>query len=350
MNTSKTPLRLVFMGTPPFAATIFRHIHTWTKKQGLAVDLIAAYCQPDRPSGRGKSIKPCAVKEAANELGVPVYQPINFREEADVKILSDLKPDLLLVAAYGLLLPQKVLDIPSLGPFNVHASLLPKYRGAAPIQRAIMQGENTTGITIMRMEAGLDTGPMLLQKALVIGKDDTSGTLHEELADLGAELLLEFLDLTMNKAMPPSIVQDDSKATHAAKLTKADGFIDFSQKGSAVHAQMRGVLPWPGAQAVLHLEGRAPLPVKLELGTFFASHTLNDAPLAEALPFNEEELQEKACGSLLGLYKDALAFKVLDGLYLIKRLRPSGKGEMSAADFARGYGAFGFAEVLQSEG
>lgn len=172
------PLRIVFMGTPDFAASILRAVAAW---EGGTVE--AVYAQPDRPAGRGKKLKAPATKEAALELGIPVYQPLNFKTDDAVRTLRDLAPDVLVVAAYGLLLPQCVLDIPRCGAYNVHASLLPRHRGAAPIQRALMEGDAVTGVTIMRMEAGLDTGPMLLQQAVSIEPDDTAGTLFEVLAE-----------------------------------------------------------------------------------------------------------------------------------------------------------------------
>ena len=169
MAAPEQKMRVVFMGTPDFAATVLRHVAAWP-----GCEVVAAYCQPDRPAGRGHKLQPPAVKVLAQELGIPVFQPLNFKDEADRAALAGLRPDALVVAAYGLILPQSVLDIPTIGPFNVHGSLLPQYRGAAPIQRAIMDGNHLTGISIMRMERGLDTGPMLLQRALGIGIDDTA--------------------------------------------------------------------------------------------------------------------------------------------------------------------------------
>ena len=188
MAAPEQKMRVVFMGTPDFAATVLRHVAAWP-----GCEVVAAYCQPDRPAGRGHKLQPPAVKVLAQELDIPVFQPLNFKDEADRAALAGLRPDALVVAAYGLILPQSVLDIPTIGPFNVHGSLLPQYRGAAPIQRAIMDGNHLTGITIMRMERGLDTGPMLLQRALGIGIDDTAATMHDELADLGGRLMVEVL-------------------------------------------------------------------------------------------------------------------------------------------------------------
>ena len=242
MAAPEQKMRVVFMGTPDFAATVLRHVAAWP-----GCEVVAAYCQPDRPAGRGHKLQPPAVKVLAQELGIPVFQPLNFKDEADRAALAGLRPDALVVAAYGLILPQSVLDIPTIGPFNVHGSLLPQYRGAAPIQRAIMDGNHLTGITIMRMERGLDTGPMLLQRALGIGIDDTAATMHDELADLGGRLMVEVLRQYADGDPSTPIPQEEALATYAAKLTKADGHIDWDEDAAVIHARIRGVTPWPGA-------------------------------------------------------------------------------------------------------
>ena len=174
-------MKIVFMGTPDFAAVILQRLIAFDDCQ-----IVGVYTQPDRPAGRGMKIEPSAVKKLALEHALPVFQPLNFKEAAALDELRALQPDLLVVAAYGLILPQAVLDVARLAPLNIHASLLPRYRGAAPIQRAIMAGEQISGVSIMRMQATLDTGPVYLQRALAIGIDDTSATLHDELAALPA--------------------------------------------------------------------------------------------------------------------------------------------------------------------
>lgn len=317
MTASKQPLRVVFMGTPGFAATVLRHVAAWP-----GCEVAAAYCQPDRPAGRGHKLQPPAVKVLAQELGIPVFQPVNFREEADRAALAALRPDALVVAAYGLILPQAVLDIPAIGPFNVHGSLLPQYRGAAPIQRAIMDGNKLTGITIMRMERGLDTGPMLAQRAVGIGIDDTAATLHDELADLGGRLMVEVLQQIAEGNPPTPIPQDGSLATHAAKLTKADGHVGWDEDATALHARIRGVTPWPGAQTVFLLPGRDPLPVLLQPGRTGATFP------AEARP---------APGTILGLREGGLVMACADGEYILSTLKPAGGKPMSAEAFWNGY-------------
>lgn len=317
MSAAQKPLRIVFMGTPDFAATVLRHVADWP-----GGEVVAAYCQPDRPAGRGHKLQPPAVKVAAQERGIPVYQPLNFKDEADRAALAALRPDALVVAAYGLILPQAVLDIPTIGPFNVHGSLLPQYRGAAPIQRAIMDGNKLTGITIMRMERGLDTGPMLSQRALGIGIDDTAATLHDELADLGGRLMVEVLQQYADGDPTTPIPQDDALATHAAKLTKADGHIGWDEDAEVLHARMRGVTPWPGAQTVFLLPNRDPLPVLLQPGR--PGETYADGP-------------RPAPGTIVGLRGGKLLIACRDALYELSTLKPAGSKPMSAEAFWNGY-------------
>ncbi len=318
---------IVFMGTSPFAATILQHIHEWIVSTSAAAQghLAAVYCQPDRPAGRGHKLTPPPTKILAETLGLPVLQPLNFREQHDRDALAAFKPHVLVVAAYGLLLPQTVLDIPTYGAINVHASLLPQHRGAAPIERALIQGDTQTGITIMRMEAGLDSGPMIKQKALGIGLDDTAADLHAELAQLGGQLMSETLaQLIATQTTLPHIEQDHTRATYAAKLNKQDGFIDWTQPVHAVHAQIRGTTPRPGARTVLHINGTA-VPVQLEAGRYgvdFAS------PLPTPTP---------TPGTVLGLDREALLIACADKAYRVAALRPAGRKTMNAVAFWNGY-------------
>lgn len=332
-----TLVNIVFMGTPDFAATVLGRVAEWARaKSGR--QLVGVYCQPDRPAGRGHKVQASAVKTLARKLDLPVFQPLNFREAADRDQLAALKPDVLVVAAYGLLLPQSVLDIPRLGPFNVHGSLLPRYRGAAPIQRCLMNGDKVTGVTIMRMEKGLDTGPMVLQRALGIGIHDTAATLYEELAQLGGRLMVEVLE-GLESGAPLSLVpQDDAQASHAAKLTKADGEVDWREPAWTVHARLRGVTPRPGGRTTLRLieadaegggEHWRELPVLLEPG--FPGEAYADtapAPYADVAP---------APGTVLGLVNGRLAIACADAPYLVERLRPADRGLMEAAAFWNGY-------------
>lgn len=322
-------MRIVFMGTSPFAADILRRLHRFAAETA-GVELVGVYCQPDRPAGRGHKLVAPPVKELAATLDLPVAQPLHFREQAEREALRALHPDVLAVAAYGLILPQAVLDIPTIGPFNVHASLLPRLRGAAPIERAVMAGDVQTGVTIMRMEAGLDTGPMLAQKALAIGLDDTGGDLHRELALLGGDLLVEVLADCLAGEPPVPVAQNECRATYAAKLTREDGDIDWRLPVREVHARLRGVTPRPGGRAVLDLDGRI-LAVKLTPGRFGRDF---------AVPFSTLNLPDGAApapGTLLGLHRDSLAVACADAAYLIPELCPAGKKAMPAAAFWNGY-------------
>ena len=326
----KPPLRVVFMGTPEFAAAILDRL-----LNSPHVECAAAYTQPDRPAGRGKKLTPPPVKILAQERGLPVFQPSHFKVnpegDAAVHELAALKPDVLVVAAYGLILPRRVLDIPGLMPVNVHASLLPKYRGAAPIQRAVMNGESVTGVTIMRMEAGLDTGPMLMQRAVGIDINDTSATLHDELAREGAELLLLALE-RLRAGSLPAIPQDDSRATYAAKLTKEESLIDFSLPPEALHARIRGLTPWPGAVMHLHREGREPLPVTAAPGLFPLTSAMR-----EACPSRPAAEVHAGQGAIIGLVDNALLVTAAAGCYAFTSLRPAGKKSLDASAFANGY-------------
>ena len=235
--------RAVFFGSPAFAVPCLRAVAAET-------DLVAVVSQPDRPAGRGQAPAAPAVKRDAEALGVPILQPEKIRTPETHAALAALDADLFVVVAYGRILPQALLDLPRLGPFNVHASLLPKLRGAAPIQWAIINGERETGVSIMRMEAGLDTGPVAAVRALEIADDDTTGTLSVKLAGLGAQLLAE----TLPKLARGGITlqpQDDGAATLAPILAKADGILKFEQPARLVSARARGVDPWPGAVTTL---------------------------------------------------------------------------------------------------
>ena len=313
-------LRLVFMGTPDFSAIILDQVLAWPDGEVAAV-----YTQPDRPAGRGKRLQAPPVKDLALRHGLDVRQPLNFKNPADLAALADLGPDFLLVAAYGLILPQAVLDIPRLAPLNVHASLLPKYRGAAPIQRAVMHGETKTGISIMRMEAGLDTGPVYARQALPIGPCDTAGTVHDALACLGGELLLETLP-AIAKGTLKALPQDDAQATYAPKLSKADGRIDFNRPVREVHNQVRGVSPWPGAWCELHREGQGDELIRVRVCPGEIAPGAVAGTAAAAAP-----------GDVLGVEDGKLAVRCADGVYLIPQVCPAHRKMMGALEFACGY-------------
>lgn len=237
-------MRIVFAGTPDFAAT---HLEALLN---ASAEIVAVYTQPDRPAGRGKKLQPSAVKQVALEHNIDVYQPLNFKDQADVDQLAALKPDLFIVVAYGLLLPQSVLDIPTLACINSHASLLPRWRGAAPIQRAIEAGDAQTGVTVMQMEIGLDTGPMLHKVETPIMPNDTGGTLHDRLAKLGSQAVVDVV-AKYKKGPVLGEVQDDSLSTYAHKLNKQEALINWQQSAQDVVQKIRAFNPVPMCYTLL---------------------------------------------------------------------------------------------------
>ncbi len=228
-------LRLAFLGSPDFAVPALTALHA-------AHEVVCVYTQPPRPAGRGQSVARCPVHEAADRLGLPVRHPVSFkRDPAAQAEFAALDLDVAVVAAYGLILPQATLDAPRRGCLNIHASLLPRWRGASPIQAAVLAGDAESGVTIMQMEAGLDTGPMLLRGAVPIGPRGTAAALHDQLSDLGAALILQAL---AEPGVP--VAQPEEGATYAPKLTRADGALDWTQPAEALDRRVRGLNPWPG--------------------------------------------------------------------------------------------------------
>ena len=237
-------MRIVFAGTPEFAVPSLR------AACGKA-EVVAVYTQPDRPAGRGRGLQASPVKQEALSRGIPVLQPQTLKSQVSRDALRALKPDLMVVVAYGLLLPQKILDIPEEGCWNVHASLLPRWRGAAPIQRAIEAGDAQTGVCLMQMEKGLDTGPVLLSQSLAIGEQETGGQLHDRLAELGAQVLADGLGLLRAGIRPVPRPQPAAGVTYAHKLDKAEAKLDWSQPAAVLARKVRAFNPWPVAEAVL---------------------------------------------------------------------------------------------------
>lgn len=233
-------MRLVFMGSPAFAVPALRALHA-------AHTVVAVYCQPPKPAGRGLAATKCAVHRTADLLGMPVRTPRRLRADAaEHAFFAGLDADAAVVAAYGLILPQAMLDAPRRGCLNIHASLLPRWRGAAPINAAILAGDAETGITIMRMDRGLDTGPMLLREATPIGPRETAASLHDRLAELGARLILRAL-----AEDPPAVPQPPVGVTHAPKLGREDGRLDWRRDAAALDRQVRALDPWPGTFCML---------------------------------------------------------------------------------------------------
>lgn len=230
-------MKIIFMGTPEFSVAILDALHQ-------AHEIVAVYCQPPRPAGRGKAERPSPVQARAEALGLPVRHPVSLRSETAAKEFAALGADVAVVVAYGLILPQAVLDAPRHGCLNIHASLLPRWRGAAPIQRAILAGDHETGVCIMQMEAGLDTGPVLLRETLEIGTEETTGELHDRLSELGARLILQAL-----AHLPDLVPQPQAEAgvTYAAKIDKAEARVDFTRPAVEVDRLIRAMSPSPGA-------------------------------------------------------------------------------------------------------
>ena len=233
-------MQVVFLGTPAFA------VPTLERMAAAGHSLLAVVTQPDRPRGRGQNPAPPPVKEAALRLGLPVYQPERIRRPEAVEYLRALAPEAMVVVGYGQIIPQSIIDIPPLGILNVHASLLPKYRGAGPVQWALINGETRTGVTIMRIDAGLDTGDMLLKAEAEIGPEENAIDLARRLAEMGAGLLVETLEGLAAGIIAPE-KQDSSQATYAPLLKKEDGLIDWQRPAAWIHNRIRGLQPWPGA-------------------------------------------------------------------------------------------------------
>lgn len=237
-------LRIIFAGTPAFAVPCLR-------AAARQHEVVAVYTQPDRPAGRGRALAASPVKLEALQRGIEVLQPETLKTQVARDALRALKPDLMIVVAYGLILPQKILDIPTHGCWNVHASLLPRWRGAAPIQRAIEAGDTESGVCLMRMEKGLDTGPVLLSQKVAIGSDDTGGQLHDRLSELGAQVLADGLGLLRAGIVPMAQPQPEAGVTYAHKLDKHEAKLDWTQPAIALANKVRAFNPWPIAEATL---------------------------------------------------------------------------------------------------
>ena len=296
-------MRIVFAGTPEFAVPSLRA----AAQRG---EVVAAYTQPDRPAGRGRGLQASPVKLEALQRGIPVLQPETLRAELSRDALRALQPDLMVVVAYGLLLPQSILDIPKFGCWNVHASLLPRWRGAAPIQRAIEAGDTETGVCLMQMQKGLDTGPVLLSQRLPIGADETGGHLHDRLAVLGAQVLADGLGLLRAGMKPVAVPQPDAGATYAHKLDKAEARLDWTQAADVLARKVRAYQPWPVAEAQL-------------AGERVRIHA------AEALPL----AHEAAPGTVLLARREGIDVACGDGALRLTRVQREGGRPVAVADY-----------------
>ena len=296
-------MRIVFAGTPDFAVPSLR-------AAAQRNEVVAVYTQPDRPAGRGRELTPSPVKREALLRGIEVVQPENFRSAVSKQALRALKPDLMIVVAYGLILPQSVLDIPTYGCWNVHASLLPRWRGAAPIQRAIQAGDRESGVCLMQMEKGLDTGPVLLAQSLEIGAEETGGQLHDRLAALGAQVLSDGLGLLRAGMRPVAQAQPEAGVTYAHKLEKAEARLDWTQSAQSLADTVRAFNPWPMAEAQVAGE-------RLRLHGAVALDDAHQAPP----------------GTLLRASRDGLDVAAGEGVLRIRVLQREGGKAITAADY-----------------
>ena len=301
-ETHKNP-RIVFMGSPEFALLSLKTLHRH-------FDLVGVVTQPDRPSGRGKKLSPPPVKQLAEEINIPVIQPISLRNQESLAKLAAWQPDLIVVAAFGQILRKNVLEMPKHGCINVHASLLPRWRGAAPIQAAILDGDSQSGVTIMRMDPGLDTGPILSQRAITLDSNERAGTLSDKLASLGADLLRETIPGFLTGDIKAQ-AQDVEFSTYAPMLKKSDGELDFNNAVAYLSRQVRAFHPWPGS---FLRESIGPLKIHKAHSNTESSVQIGTKAIIEDLP--------------------AIAAK--DGWLIFDELQPAGKKSMSGSDFLRG--------------
>lgn len=305
----KKDLRIIFMGTPQFAVPSLEALH----REGY--QLCGVVTQPDRPRGRGQKISFSPVKETALALDLLVLQPEKVREAGFAESLQEMRPDLIVVAAFGQILPEQILSMPPLGCVNVHASLLPAYRGAAPIHWAILRGETETGITTMLMDRGLDTGAMLLQEKTTISPEMNYGTLHDRLAALGAKVLLETVPLWKEGKIMP-LPQDDSQASYAPLLKREHEWLDWSRRARDVHNQIRGLDPWPGASTSYR-----EAPLKIREAGIYRDTGAHCAP-----------------GTVLQNIKgQGFVVQTGEGSVLVTAVQPVGKKTMTGDSFVNGY-------------
>ncbi|SES63028.1 methionyl-tRNA formyltransferase [Thorsellia anophelis] len=299
--------RIIFAGTPEFAA---QHLQALIKAK---LNIVGVFTQPDRPAGRGKKLTASPVKLLALEHGLPVFQPEKLKEPSDQALVSDLEADLMVVVAYGLILPKSVLEMPQLGCINVHGSLLPRWRGAAPIQRAIWAGDEQTGITIMQMDVGLDTGDMLYKLSLPIEANDTSASLYQKLANIGPKALLEALVSLTEGALIPSPQSEDA-VTYAHKLTKEEAKLDWSLSAHELARCVRAFNPWPMSYFMVD-----ELSIKI-----WEAEAIDNMPI-----LSEKNVDN---GTLLQADKSGLYFKTESGILRITQVQPAGSKPMPVAD------------------
>jgi methionyl-tRNA formyltransferase len=302
--TSRAPLRILFAGTPDFSVLPLQRLidENFTP--------VAVLTQPDRPAGRGRKLQAGPVKQAAAEAGITVHQPLTLKDDAAQKLISDLRPDLMIVVAYGLILPAEILRIPRYGCWNIHASLLPRWRGAAPIQRAIETGDKESGVCIMQMDEGLDTGPVLHRVNTPLDPEETGGSLHDRLAQLGATALLDCILKLSEGVLPAAEPQPESGITYARKLEKAEARIDWSESATSLSRRIRAFNPWPVAWCMIGDERTR---------------------IWKARVINRDH--EQAPGTVLATSKRGIDIACGEQVLQLLELQPPGKRVMIAADY-----------------
>ena len=305
-------MRAIFMGTPEIAATVLNHV-LQSKHE-----IVAVVTQPDKPKGRsqGKLAFP-PVKEVALEHNIPVFQPQKVKEEAFLEEIKQLNPDIILVVAYGKLLPKTILELPRFGCINVHASLLPKYRGASPIQWAVLNGDEKSGVTIMHMAEGLDTGDMILKQEVELSKEETAGSLHDKLAQIGGPLLVSAMD-AIETGRAPRIAQKEEEASYVKVLDKAIGNLNFSRPAIELERFVRGLNPWPTAYTKLN--GKMLKIWKAKV----VENTLS------------KEQRQQQFGTIVTIEKDSFGILTGEGILIVKELQLEGKRRMTVEEFLRG--------------
>lgn len=306
MTTENSIFRIIFMGTPDFSVPALQTLIDGPDQ------VVAVVTQPDRPKGRGKKLCPPPVKTLAESFDIPVLQPTKIRTDEFVDELRSYKPDLIIVVAYGRMLPSSILDLPPLGCINIHGSLLPRHRGAAPIQWAILAGDKEAGVTIMQMDAGMDTGAILLQASIPVTDEETAGGLFTKLSALGGKALIKALDLLRQDKLP-SIAQDHNSATESPPLKKEDGCIDWSKSATEIHCLIRGMDPWPTAYSFL--DGKR---------FRFFSPSVSNAKCAQ-VP-----------GTILLADRNGLLLSTGGGSLLVREIQPEGKKRMSVEAYLCG--------------
>ncbi len=311
MSHSMPPIRTIFMGTAAFAVPSLEALIN-----SNFIDVVAVVTQPDKPAGRSLKIQPSAIKQVALGFNIPILQPEKAKDEKFITQLAELNPQLIVVAAYGQILPPAILNLATFGCINVHASLLPKYRGAAPIQWSIINGESETGITIMKIDEGLDSGPILTQKSIPIEPDDTAQTLHDKLASMGSELLIQTIPPYVNGNLMPRL-QDHSQATYAPKITKEHARIDWNISAGAIVNRIRAFTPYPGAYTFIN-DGAKKTMLKIW----------------QAIPLEESRTVP---GSIMSVQKDSFIISCGVGSLKVTVVQPESSRVMNVANFLAGH-------------